>query len=115
MGFVVGPKLLGAWLTLALLAPRRQLAQAVHTVDVDTAALGPLFDGVGGCSAGTGPRLLVDYPEPARTDLLDLLFLPQHAASLDMLKVEIGGQGDSSTGTEATHEPARGRFDFDSG
>lgn len=64
---------------------------------------------------GTGPRLLVDYPEPSRTDLLDFLFLPHHGASLDILKLEIGGQGDSTTGTESSHEPHPGVFDFHSG
>jgi hypothetical protein len=43
-------------------------------------------------NAGTGPRLLVDYQEPSRSDLLDFLFLPHHGASLDILKLEIGGQ-----------------------
>ena len=86
-----------------------------NKVRVDTTMPGPRFDGLGGCSAGTGPRLLVDYPEPARQDLLDLLFLPNHGASLQILKVEIGGQGDSSTGTEASHEPSKGIFNWDSG
>ena len=74
------------------------LASATTTVHIDTVALGPEFDGVGGCSAGTGPRLLVDYPEPARSTLLDFLFLPHHGASLDIIKLEIGGVGDSTTG-----------------
>jgi hypothetical protein len=45
------------------------------SVHIDTGAVGPEFHGLGGCSAGTGPRLLVDYPEPARSTLLDFLFL----------------------------------------
>jgi hypothetical protein len=88
------------------------------TVHIDTssaAAVGPEFDGLGGCSAGTGPRLLVDYPEPARSTLLDFLFLPNHGASLDIIKLEIGGEGDSTTGTESSHEPQPGVFDFHSG
>ena len=31
-----------------------------------TAAEGPVFDGLGGLSAGAGTRLLVDYREPQR-------------------------------------------------
>ena len=86
-------------------------------IDIDTSpgSVGPEFDGFGGCSAGTGPRLLVDYPEPARSTLLDFLFLPNHGASLDIIKLEIGGEGDSTTGTESSHEPRPGVFDFHSG
>ena len=84
---------------------------AAGTVHIDTSSVGPEFDGLGGCrcalrpsltpiplrlmmvvgaSAGTGPRLLPDYPEPARSDLLDFLFLPNHGASLSIIKLEIG-------------------------
>ena len=59
-------------------------------VDDDPATLGPVFDGVGGNSAGGGTRLLFDYPEHVRSDVLDLLFKPQFGASLQHLKVEIG-------------------------
>ena len=51
---------------------------------VEPAGLGPTFDGVGGNSAGGGTRLLLDYPEQARSDILDLLFKPQFGASLDV-------------------------------
>ena len=49
------------------------------------------FEGIGGLSAGASSRLLFDYPEPQRSDILDLLFKPFEGASLDILKVEIGG------------------------
>jgi hypothetical protein len=35
-------------------------------------------------------RLLVDYVEPQRTEVLDYLFKPNFGASLQILKVEIG-------------------------
>ena len=60
-----------------------------------SAASGPVFDGVGGLSAGAGTRLLVDYPEPQRGWVLDFLFKPSFGASLQVLKIEIGGTGDS--------------------
>lgn len=49
------------------------------------------FDGIGGLSAGASSRLLYDYPEPQRGDILDLLFKPNTGAALSILKVEIGG------------------------
>jgi hypothetical protein len=101
-------------LLVALLPGSATSSNTVH-IDTSSAAIGPEFDGLGGCSAGTGPRLLVDYPEPARSTLLDFLFLPNHGASLDIIKLEIGGEGDSTTGTESSHEPQPGVFDFHSG
>ena len=44
--------------------------------------------GIGGLSGGGATsRLLVSYPEPVLSELLDLLFLPNYAASLQILKV----------------------------
>ena len=36
------------------------------------------WDGFGGLSAGASSRLLRDYPEPQRNDILDLLYKPSH-------------------------------------
>ena len=44
--------------------------------------------GIGAISGGGATsRLLVSYPEPQLTELLDFMFLPNHAASLQILKV----------------------------
>ncbi|KFQ27673.1 Galactocerebrosidase, partial [Mesitornis unicolor] len=48
-------------------------------------------------------RLLVNYQEPYRSQILDYLFKPNFGASLHMLKVEIGGDGQSTDGTEPSH------------
>ena len=50
------------------------------------------FDGHGGLSAGASSRLLYDYPEPQRSDILDYLYKPEFGAALTMCKVEIGGE-----------------------
>lgn len=47
------------------------------------------FDGVGALSAGASSRLLYDYPEPQRSDVLDFLFKPSVGANLQILKVEV--------------------------
>lgn len=77
--------------------------EAVHTIRVDGTDLGRRFDGVGGVSAGGSSRLLLDYPEPERSQILDYLFKPNYGASLDILKVEIGGDVDATVGAEASH------------
>ncbi|XP_029453586.1 galactocerebrosidase isoform X2 [Rhinatrema bivittatum] len=66
--------------------------------------LGREFDGIGGLSGGGATsRLLVNYPEPYRTQILDYLFKPNFGASLHILKVEIGGDAQSTDGTEPSH------------
>jgi hypothetical protein len=70
----------------------------------DSRGLGARYDGVGGLSGGGATsRLLPDYAEPQRSLILDLLFRPQFAASLQLLKVEVGGDGQSTEGTEPSH------------
>ncbi len=65
------------------------------------------FDGHGGLSAGASSRQLIDYPEPQRSDILDLLFSPGVGAALQVLKVEIGGDTQSTDGTEPSHQHSR--------
>lgn len=66
--------------------------------------LGAQFDGIGGLSGGGGcSRLLKDYPEEQQSQVLDILFKPGFAANLQILKVEIGGDAQSTDGTEASH------------
>ena len=46
----------------------------------------PQFWGIGGLSGGgSTSRLLVDYPEDVRSDILDILFKPNYAASVQRL------------------------------
>lgn len=65
------------------------------SVTVDGANLGKMFDGIGVVES-TG-RLLYDYPEPQRSDILDYLFKPNFGASLQILKVEIGSDTNNTT------------------
>ncbi len=65
---------------------------------------GKVFDGIGGLSGGGATsKLLVNYPEPQRSEILDYLFKPNFGASLQILKVMIGGDAQSGMGTEASH------------
>ena len=63
-----------------------------------------VYYGVGGLSGGgSTSRLLIDYPKQVRDEILDFLFLPNFGASLQILKVEIGSDVQSTDGSEATH------------
>eukprot|EP01052_Picozoa_sp_SAG31_P050534 SAG31_NODE_11574_length_1016_cov_1.732824_1_plen_257_part_00 len=74
---------------------------------LDPAHAAQVFDGHGALSAGASSRLLFDYPEPERTHLLDYLFAPRVGVALQVIKVEIGGDTQSTDGTEASHMHSR--------
>ncbi|HMG23021.1 MAG TPA: hypothetical protein VK607_16915, partial [Kofleriaceae bacterium] len=78
--------------------------QAATTTTIDGNAAGRVFDGVGAISGGGGnSRLLFDYPEPQRTQILDYLFKPGVGAAMQILKVEAGGDTNSTSGAEPSH------------
>jgi len=77
---------------------------AGQKVVIDGCGGGRVFDGVGAISGGGGnSRLLIDYAEPYRSQILDYLFKPHFGASLQILKVEIGADMDSTDGAESSH------------
>ncbi|XP_071793069.1 galactocerebrosidase-like isoform X5 [Asterias amurensis] len=77
---------------------------ALPYVVSDVGGLGRRYDGIGGLSGGGATsRLLVNYSEPYRSEILDYLFKPNFGASLTLLKVEIGGDSQSTDGTESSH------------
>jgi galactosylceramidase len=76
-------------------------------ITLDPHQPGRTFEGIGAVSAGASSRLLVDYPEPQRSQILDYLFKPNYGAALQHLKVEIGGEVNSTDGTEPTHMRTR--------
>jgi hypothetical protein len=86
------------------------------TVIISGARLGPVFQGIGAISGGGGnSRLLIDYPPRERAQVLDYLFSPRFGASLQMLKLEIGGGGFSSDGSEPSVEAVKGQLDCAAG
>ncbi|ESO99011.1 hypothetical protein LOTGIDRAFT_174010 [Lottia gigantea] len=60
-------------------------------------------------------KLLMNYPDPERSDILDFLFMPNYGASLHIFKVEIGGDMQSTEGTEASHMHNSWDLNFDRG
>ena len=83
---------------------------------VDLSSTDKAFDGLGAISGGGATsRLLPDYPEKQRDEILDFLFKPQFGASLHMLKVEIGGDSQSTDGTESSHMHSKDDVNFERG
>jgi len=99
--------LLAAVTAIALAGPAT--AEAATTITVDGTHGGRTFDGIGAISGGGGnSRLLIDYPEPQRSQVLDYLFKPGYGADLQVLKLEIGGDANSTDGSEPSIEHTRG-------
>ncbi|MGD0521812.1 MAG: hypothetical protein ABSA48_11205 [Terracidiphilus sp.] len=73
------------------------------SIVLDGNSKGRVFDGLGAASAGASSRLLIDYPEPQRSQILDYLFKPGYGAALQHLKVEIGADVNSTDGSEPSH------------
>ncbi|WP_316752222.1 ricin-type beta-trefoil lectin domain protein [Streptomyces herbicida] len=97
-------------------AAHQAQAATETTIAVDGTKPGREFDGVGAISGGGGnSRLLADYPEPQRGQILDYLFKPGYGASLQLLKLEIGGDTNSTDGAEASHEHTEGTVDCGQG
>ena len=106
--------ILTTWTVAA--APPTAHAATSTSVTIDGTQSGLRFDGVGAISGGGGnSRLLIDYPEPERSQLLDYLFKPGYGASLQILKLEIGGDTNSTDGAEASVEHSRGTVDCGQG
>lgn len=58
------------------------------------------YEGVGAISAGLGLPFMEDYPDPYQSWLFDLVFKPNFGLGCNYLKIEIGGDINSSCGTE---------------
>jgi galactosylceramidase len=79
-----------------------------QTITLDGAAGGKRFDGIGAVSGGGATSVLLkDYPEPQRSQILDLLFKPDCGASISALLVEVPGDGNSTQGSEPSHMHSR--------
>eukprot|EP00040_Diaphanoeca_grandis_P037435 m.243730 g.243730 ORF g.243730 m.243730 type:complete len:926 (-) comp33818_c0_seq1:380-3157(-) len=92
------------WTVNATVTPQPPPSTNLH---INGHSVGHVFDGIGLLSAGASSRYLIDYPEPQRSQILDYLFKPNFGASLNMIKVEIGGDCQSTSGTESSHMHSR--------
>jgi Glycosyl hydrolase family 59/Ricin-type beta-trefoil lectin domain len=106
--------LTGGLLALSLTAgavggAQQARAATSTTIAVNGTSAGRTFGGVGAISGGGGnSRLLTDYPAAEQQQILDYLFKPDYGASLQILKVEIGGDTNSTDGSESSIEHTSG-------
>ncbi|MBK0383624.1 hypothetical protein I5M32_11710 [Pedobacter sp. SD-b] len=82
-----------------------------HQIYIDGAKPSKTFEGFGSISSGGSSRLLYDYPEPYRSDILDYLFKPNFGANIHHLKVEIGGDVNATDGSEPSIAVSREEFE----
>ena len=91
-------------LALALLAAAARAQQATSYGITDAAGPARALDGVGGLSGGGATSVFLPSYDPAvRAQIYDYLFKPNFGASLQILKVEIGGDAQSTDGSESSH------------
>jgi len=103
-------------LAAALITIPVAAAQAATSLTIDGNSPGRTFDGVGAISGGGGnSRLLIDYPEPQRSQILDYLFKPNYGASMQLVKIEIGGDTNSTSGAEASIQHSASDLNCDRG
>src|SRR5438874_779495 len=72
--------------------------QKTETISLDAQHEGRIFEGTGAVRSAVSSRLLIDYAEPQRSEILDYLFKPNVGAGFQHLKVEIGGDVNSADG-----------------
>jgi galactosylceramidase len=75
--------------------------KAAESVTFNSANLGRTYDGLGGLESYG--KLLFDYPEQQRNEILDYLFLPNYGAALQILKMTIGCDGNDAGGSWPSH------------
>jgi hypothetical protein len=85
---------------------------SLQVIRLDSNDTGRIFDGIGAVSGGGATsRLLLEYPAAQLSDIFDFLFKPNFGASFHHLKVEIGGDINSTQGTEPSYAHTRAEFD----
>ena len=87
-----------------------------QVLTLDGAAPGRRFDGIGVVNGGGATSVLLkDYPEPQRSQILDLVYKPRFGASVSTLMVEIPGDGNSTQGSMPSHMRTRDDLDHTRG
>ncbi len=89
---------------------------SVQIVQLKGDAGGKRFDGIGVVNGGGATSVLLkDYPEPQRSQILDLVYKPKFGASVSALLVEIPGDGNSTQGSMPSHMHTRDDLNYSRG
>ncbi len=106
-----------AFVLICQLSPHACFAEPVlQLVELKGDAGGRLFEGIGVVNGGGATSVLLkDYPEPQRSQILDLVYKPKFGASVSALLVEIPGDGNSTQGSMPSHMHTRDDLDYTRG
>ena len=85
------------------------LSAQTQTIQLSGSSAGKTFDGIGIVNGGGATSVLLkDYPEPQRSEIMDMVYKPKFGASVSTLLVEIPGDGNSTQGSMPSHSHERG-------
>ncbi|MFO1487707.1 MAG: galactosylceramidase [Verrucomicrobiota bacterium] len=113
---LIGRGAMLAVLAAIMTAAATNEASLVQVVRLDGDAGGRRFDGIGVVNGGGATSVLLkDYPEPQRSQILDLVYKPKFGASVSALLVEIPGDGNSTQGSMPSHMRTRDDLDYSRG
>lgn len=91
-------------------------SSGIQRIELKGDAGGKRFDGIGIVDGGGATSVLLkDYPEPQRSQILDLMYKPKFGASVSALMVEIPGDGNSTQGSMPSHMHTRNELDYTHG
>lgn len=92
------------------------VAAGTQVVRITQPQQGKRFDGIGAVNGGGATSVLLkDYPEPQRSQIMDMVFKPMFGASVSAMLVEIPGDGNSTQGSMPSHSHYRGDYNFERG
>ena len=96
-----------------LLALAMNATSAVQTIRITNLQQGKQFDGIGAVNGGGATSVLLkDYPEPWRSQIMDMVYKPMFGASVSALLVEIPGDGNSTQGSMPSHSHFQGDHNY---
>lgn len=84
-----------------------------QTIRLSANASGQLFEGIGAVNGGGATSVLLkDYPEPQRSQIMDMVFKPMFGASVSTMLAEVPGDGNSTQGSMPAHSHYRGDANY---
>lgn len=99
-----------------LFAGAAMAANDAQNITIKNANKGKQFDGIGIVNGGGATAVLLkDYPEPWRSQIMDMVYKPMFGASVSTLLVEIPGDGNSTQGSMPAHSHYRGDYNAQRG
>ena len=96
-----------------MLALAMNATSAVQTVRITNLQQGKRFDGIGAVNGGGATSVLLkDYPEPQRSQIMDMVYRPKFGASVSAILVEVPGDGNSTQGSMPSHSHYQGDHNY---